>query len=80
MGKAIGASVNESAGRRQVSSRPRDEMGLPARAQIAYGHLDGKITTYKEMLEDLDGRIQELAGEMQDMQQEVDGGKLLDPE
>ena len=51
-----------------------------ARAAIAFGHLDGKITTNKVKLGDLDGRIQGLAGEMQDMQHEVKGGKLLDAE
>ena len=49
MGKAIGARVNESATKRQALPRPRDEQAylrsLAARAAIAYGHLDGKITT-----------------------------------
>ena len=84
MGKSIGARVNESAGWRQTSPRPSDEMAylrsLAARAVIAYGHLDGKMTTNEVKLGDLDGRIQRLAGEMQDKQQEVEGGKLLDAE
>ena len=53
---------------------------LAARAAIAFGQLDGKITTNEVKLGDLGERIQGLAGEMQDMQHEVEGGKLMDAE
>ena len=76
--------MNESAGRRQASPRPRDEMAyvrsLAARAARALGHLDGKITTNEVKLGDLDEGVQGLAGEMQDIQLEVEGGKILDAE
>ena len=84
MGRPIGSRINESAGRQQASPRPRDEMAylrsLAYRAAIAFGQLDGKITTNKVKLQDLGEQIQGLAGEMQDMQYEVEGGKLLDAE
>ena len=84
MGKSIGARVNESASKRQASPRPRDDSAyvrsLAARAVKAYGYLDGKITSNQVKLGDLDGQVQELAGEMQHMQHEVEGGKLLDAE
>ena len=71
MGRPIGTRINESAGRRQASPRPRDKKAyvrsLATRAAIAFGYLDDKITTNKGKLGDLGGRIQGLAGEMQDM-------------
>ena len=84
MGRPIGARINESAGRQLASPTPRDEMAylrsLAARVAIAFGQLDSKITTNEVKLGDLGERIQDLAGEMQDMQDEVEGGKLLDAE
>ena len=84
MGKSIGARVNESTGRGQASPRPRDETvyvrSLAARAARALGHLDGRITTNEVKLGDLDERVQGLAGEIQDFQLEVEGGKILDAE
>ena len=84
IGRPIGATINQRAGRRQASPRARDEMAylrsLAARAAIAFHQLDGKITTNEVKLRDLGERIQGLAGEMQDMLHEVEGGKLLDPE
>ena len=53
---------------------------LAARAGMAFGQLDCKIATNEVKLADLGERIQGLAGEMQDMQHEVEGGKLLDAE
>ena len=73
--------MTESTGRRQASPRPRDETAyvrsLAARAARAYGHLDGKITTNEVKLGDLDNQVQDLAGEMKDIQLEVEGRKLL---
>ena len=53
---------------------------LAAWAAIAFGQLDGKITTNEVKLGDLGEWIQGLAGQMQDMQYEVERGKLLDAE
>ena len=53
---------------------------LAAWVAIAFGQLDGKITTDEVKLGDLGERIQGLAGEMQDKQHEAEGGKLVDAE
>ena len=53
---------------------------LAARAARAFGQLDGKITTNEVKLDDLGERVQGLAGEMQEFQLEVEGGKILDAE
>ena len=75
--RSIRANVNERTGRRKASPRPRDKTAYvrppAARAARAYGHLDGKITTNEVQLGDLDGQVEALVGEMQDIQLEVGG-------
>ena len=53
---------------------------LGASAAKAYSHLDGKITTNEVRLGNLDEWFQGLQGEMQDIQLEVEEGKLMDAE
>lgn len=53
---------------------------LAARGVKAYSQLHGKITTNEVRLGELDGQVQELAGKMQNIPLELEGGKLLDAE